>query len=936
MGLTVQIHQAAHQYSLDNLDVNTLYKTLNDVVLGKETSTTNSWIGSLLPGQTGEVTSIYANGFTARRSVENIDGVTGKITAISIYKTDLNTLLLQTSGDILFPLPIVGAALDNQSVYAADDVLAGNDFNNALRGYAGNDVINGYGGIDTAYFSGFWEDYSISVIANNLLAISGTDGSDKLASIERIRFDDRKVAFDLNGNAGIAAKVAGAVFGKDSLKTHSETGVFLALLDSGLDYSSLMQFALTTKLGSGFSNSDEVKLLYQNLLGSQPSDAETKYWTDRIDSGEFTPVSLALMAAETGINSQNIKFEKLIKTGLEYANTNSAIISSSQNAVDSLLGSYKWGDGMGSGIGINYSFRTDASEYSTDSDAGYGPIDGPGEPWQEGWKILTATQMDSIRSSLAAWAEVANVRFKEVTDSTTVSGDIRFSALTGMTDSKTYLPDLTTRGGDVWLDATDNLSTVSKGTYGYVAFLRESGHALGLDNPHEGQVVADPAIDALPFTVMSQRDFIGDTLNNKRDILYPTTPMLNDIAAIQYLYGANSATRSGDTIYGWAPDQAIFETLWDGGGNDTIDWSTQTTAAIIDLNAGAWSNLGPERWDGHVSTNQNLAIAFNTVIENAAGGTADDKLTGNSSSNFLHGGDGNDEMHGGSDADFFDWDSNLRGGNDVMYGGLGNDAFVMNTALDSVVELPEEGIDTIWSTETYSIVDVANVENLYLFGTKQTDAKGNTLDNELRGNVANNLLEGGEGNDTLMGGAGQNTLDGGEGADTAVYLLAKDSYVMTPTDTGWRIENSLGDTDTLAGIERLRFLDTNIAYDLNGNAGTVARIIGAIFGKESLDRKDYVGIGLKFLDSGMSYAELMDLALSVKLGTGYSDADEVNLLYANLIGSKPSGSDLNYWTSTISSGQFTQNSLAIMAADHEINTTNIDLVGLAQTGILYY
>jgi len=936
MGLTVQIYQAAHQYGLDNMDVSALYKTLNNAILGKETSATNSWIGSLLPGQTGEVTATYANGFTVKRSVENIDGVIGKITIVSVYKTDTNALLLQTSGDILFPFPIVGAALDNQSVYSTDDILVGNEFNNALRGYAGNDAINGYGGIDTAYFSGFREDYSISAITNNLIAVTGADGSDKLANIERIRFDDKKVAFDLSGNAGTVAKTVGAVFGKDSLSIHSEIGVFLALLDSGLDYSNLMQLALTTKLGAGFSNSDEVKLLYQNLLGNQPSDAETKYWTDRIDSGEFTQISLALMAAETSINNQNIKFEKLIKTGLEYANTNSAIVLSGQNDIDGLLGSYKWGDGVGFGTGINYSFRTDASEYSTDSDVGYGPIDGSGEPWQAGWKILTATQMDGIRSSVAAWAEVANVRFEEITDSATVSGDVRFSALTGITDSKTYLPDLTPRGGDVWLAAADNLSTTSKGTYGYTAFLRETGHALGLDNPHEGQVIADPAIDALPFSVMSQRDFVGDTLGNKRDILYPTTLMLNDIAAIQYLYGANSNTRSSDTIYGWAPDQVIFETIWDGGGNDTIDWSAQTTAAIIDLNAGAWSYLGPERWDGHASTNQNLAIAYNTVIENATGGTADDKLTGNSSSNFLSGGDGNDEMHGGSGADFFDWDGNLRNGNDVMYGGLGNDSFVMNTALDSVVELPDEGIDTIWSTETYSIADVANVENLYLFGSEPTDAEGNTLANELRGNGADNLLEGGEGNDILMGGAGHNKLDGGEGADTAVYLMAKDSYIITTIDPGWRIESSAGDIDNLDNIERLKFLDTNIAYDLDGNAGTVAKIIGAVFGKESLVRKDYVGIGLNLLDNGMSYTELMDLALNVKLGNGYSDAAEVSLLYANLIGRELSNSDLNYWTSTISSGQFTQNSLAIMAADHEINTTHIDLVGLAQTGIAYY
>jgi len=77
----------------------------------------------------------------------------------------------------------------------------------------------------------------------------------------------------------------------------------------------------------------------------------------------------------------------------------------------------------------------------------------------------------------------------------------------------------------------------------------------------------------------------------------------------------------------------------------------------------------------------------------------------------------------------------------------------------------------------------------------------------------------------------------------------------------------------------------------------------------------------------------VQLALNEKLGTGFSDVDEVNLLYSNLVGSLPDVDTLNFWTERLNDGEFTQNSLAIMAIDLDINASNIDLIGLSQTGI---
>ncbi|MFN7087283.1 MAG: DUF4214 domain-containing protein [Burkholderiales bacterium] len=149
---------------------------------------------------------------------------------------------------------------------------------------------------------------------------------------------------------------------------------------------------------------------------------------------------------------------------------------------------------------------------------------------------------------------------------------------------------------------------------------------------------------------------------------------------------------------------------------------------------------------------------------------------------------------------------------------------------------------------------------------------------------------------------------------------------MTSTNEG---------ADILVNMERLRFADESLAFDLGGNAGMTAKILGAVFGADSISNKNYAGIGIGLLDGGMSYPDLMRLALVAKLGASFSDADEVNVLYRNLVGMPPSDTELAYWVGTLSSGQYTQTSLAVMAADHPLNTGNIDLVGLAVTGLPY-
>ena len=135
-----------------------------------------------------------------------------------------------------------------------------------------------------------------------------------------------------------------------------------------------------------------------------------------------------------------------------------------------------------------------------------------------------------------------------------------------------------------------------------------------------------------------------------------------------------------------------------------------------------------------------------------------------------------------------------------------------------------------------------------------------------------------------------------------------------------------------SGIERLKFTDKSLAVDISGNAGTTVKILGAVFGKESVSNKNYVGIGLSFLDAGWTYDNLAALALDA---AGAKTNDQiVSLLWTNVIGTKPTAADKAPFITLLENGM-TAGALAHLAADTSFNTTNINLVGLAQTGIEY-
>ena len=146
--------------------------------------------------------------------------------------------------------------------------------------------------------------------------------------------------------------------------------------------------------------------------------------------------------------------------------------------------------------------------------------------------------------------------------------------------------------------------------------------------------------------------------------------MIDDIAAIQYLYGVNQNTNVGDTTYtlgSFSTDSlsTIYASIWDAGGNDTFSWADQNTIAAINLNAGSFSYFGAIsgvddtdlKSDSVWSAGDGLlGIAYDAVIENAIGGSNSDTIIGNNAANILYGGAGigvQDTLTGGAGIDTF-------------------------------------------------------------------------------------------------------------------------------------------------------------------------------------------------------------------------------------------------------------------------------------------
>lgn len=185
-------------------------------------------------------------------------------------------------------------------------------------------------------------------------------------------------------------------------------------------------------------------------------------------------------------------------------------------------------------------------------------------------------------------------------------------------------------------------------------------------------------------------------------------------------------------------------------------------------------------------------------------------------------------------------------------------------------------------------------------------------------------------------GATATVADGGVGTDEAVYDGASGTFDWQRVGDGWTVvAPSLEVSDALEGVERLRFDDIGIALDLDGTAGLVAKILGAVFGPWAVSQPQYVAQGLLLADSGMAEADLVAIAFELRLGANHSFGDEVALLYQNVLQRAPSLQEVELCVDIAAQGGLDADEFALFAMDLPVTLSAIGFGALQENGLAY-
>ncbi len=338
-----------------------------------------------------------------------------------------------------------------------------------------------------------------------------------------------------------------------------------------------------------------------------------------------------------------------------------------------------------------------------------------------GWKALNQEQRSSVDSIIQKLQKLIATPIKKVSR----EADISFNTLDMPSNQSgfAFLPgteDL--YEGDVFLSSrfnTANSDIFKEGEYGYSTIVHELGHALGLTHPYGNPQRLD--INHTVMSYINHNSYVPLLVfnNSQMEIEYKQVEAsfysLYDIAALQSIYGANTNTNTEDNTYTMSFKDPKVITLWDAGGEDTIDLSSAKGASRIDLNAGslnsadeyslfqiielhqdiAKQNNFESSWIARSITKlylennlytgkNNLAIATGVIIENILTGDGDDIITDNYVDNIISSGAGNDIIYAG------------HGGVDHIDGGLGYDTLYLN--------LEKESINIVKNGDSYSLM----------------------------------------------------------------------------------------------------------------------------------------------------------------------------------------------------------------------------------------
>lgn len=283
--------------------------------------------------------------------------------------------------------------------------------------------------------------------------------------------------------------------------------------------------------------------------------------------------------------------------------------------------------------------------------------------------------------------------------------------------------------------------------------------------------------------------------------------------------GLVTTVGQGDTMTGNVGDDTyVVDSIEDrviegaGAGVDTVS-SILGVDLSVNVNSGAKvGQLPPLAIFTSVSglSLENITLTGAANV-NAKGNAFDNKLIANGGINILEGMNGNDILDSGSDS---------TASGDQLFGGNGNDTYLVNSDKDTAVDIANDddpnngpgpgGLDTVISSVVWVLDN--SIENLTLSGTGSISGAGNKQHNTIVGNSGANILNGVEGNDVLIGNGGNDVLIGDVGRDTFQFSGGSAQSLGTDTISDFAPYFSIanGTTKNL-DLDRLLFDSSDLA-----------------------------------------------------------------------------------------------------------------------------